>query len=227
MAFGFHRRQHRSKDGMQAAIQQLSEPAPSPSPRPETPRPPAAAATNGATGTAPAPVAAATGPRHLPLKEQASGSDARAERYFRQVRSEVDELRKAITERKIVDHQFADLDVAAVAANPEAAALIPSEVLVKAIIDLHEANERQGRRIEKLRAKNERLAERLQDLKRDRAFERGRLQTLDAVISALHANLEDLRFARDGELPLAGPREPRVLRPENAAPDALPPAENG
>jgi len=178
-----------------------------------------------------APAARVPGPSAArpSLKTQATGNDARAERFYRQVRSEVDDLRKAITRRTVADHEFADLDIAAVAANPEAATLIPPEVLVKAIIELHEDRTRLEQRLAKQRAEGQRLRKRLRGIQQDRAFERGRLETLDQVIGALHANLEDLRAARDSDQPgLGGRPEPRVLRPEAIAPapEALPPAEH-
>jgi hypothetical protein len=177
---------------------------------------------SGAAALPPRP--GANGMAHLPLKEQASGTDARAERFFRQIRAEVNELKKQIGQRPEVDHQFAELDIEAVAANPADAALLPPEVLVKALVDVHRENVRLNRRLEKARDRNARLQERIREIKQARAYERGRLETLDRVIAALHANLEDLRLARDSESPrVDGRAEPRVLRP---APDALPAAEN-
>jgi hypothetical protein len=216
MALGFHRRRSASDDRPPLAeppaipVMEFGPPLETaPQSRPMTPH---AIAPSGA---------------RLAFKDQASGTDARAERFFRQVRAEVDDLKKSITERKIVDHEFAELDAAAVAANPEAAALVPADVLVKTIIELHENGERLERRIAKLRGQNGRLRGRIRALKRDRAFERGRLETLDQVIEALHSNLGDLRLARDADSPrLEARQEPRVLRPEALAAEALPPAEN-
>jgi hypothetical protein len=230
--FGFRRKQQRKEEQPVAS-------APQPTLPPVAPASPASAA----VATQPRPAAAVppqtsrpipqpiangnggNGIHKLPLKEQATGNDARAERMFRQVRADVDDLRKQLGQRRNVDHEFAELDIAAVANNPEAAALIPPEALVKALVEAHAANQRLEKKLGRARARTARGEARLRRFKEARAFEQGRLETLDRVIEALHGNLEDLRLARDSAGPLVGERpEPRVLRP---GPEALPPAENG
>jgi hypothetical protein len=168
------------------------------------------------------------GIHHLPLKSQATGTDARAERFFRQVRAEVDGLRKQLGEARSPNLELSELDVEAVAADPGAAASLPPEALVRALVKEHSANAELRRKLSRSRAATRKKTDALRRLQNERAFERGRLETLDNVIAALHGNLEDLRIARDADTPrIEGRPEPRVLYPgAGPAHEALPPAEN-
>lgn len=156
---------------------------------------------------------AAPSMRVPPMKGQATGNDARAERFFREVRAEVDDLRRTLSRVRELDEELTELDLDAVTSNPEGAAALPPQVLVRALVESHRANGRLQRRLEKSRDRIARLEDRIRDLKQAQAYESGRLETLDRVIAALHANLEDLRLARDSETPrVEAPPEPRVLR---------------
>ena len=165
------------------------------------------------------PQTAAPAMRVPPMKGQATGNDARAERFYREVRAEVDDLRRTLSRVRELDEELTELDLDAVTSNPEGAAALPPAVLVRALVESHRANGRLRRRLEKSRVRAARLEDRIRDLKQERAYESGRLETLDRVIGALHANLEDLRLARDTETPrVEAPPEPRVLRSASQAP---------
>ena len=118
-----------------------------------------------------------------------------------------------------LDEELTELDLDAVTANPEGAAALPPAVLVRALVESHRASGRLQRRLARSRDRIARLENRIRDLKQERAYESGRLETLDRVIAALHANLEDLRLARDSEAPrVEAPPEPRVLRSASQTP---------
>lgn len=152
-----------------------------------------------------------------PLKSQATGSDLRAERLVRQVRGEVEDLRRALRSLQDAPEQMTELDVDAVAANPEGACALPPALLVRALVQMRERQARLERQNAGLRRKIDTARARGRALKRERAFLRGRMQTFDDVLGALHANLVDLRAQRDA---MIGTRSPeRQLR---AGPDALP-----
>ncbi|MCC6381050.1 MAG: hypothetical protein IT304_01000, partial [Dehalococcoidia bacterium] len=152
-----------------------------------------------------------------PLKSQATGSDLRAERLVRQVRGEVEELRRALRSLQDAPEQMTEIDVDAVAANPEGACALPPALLVRALVQMREQQARLERQNAGQRRKLEAARARARALKRERAFLRGRMQTFDEVLGALHANLVDLRAQRDAML---GARLPeRQLR---VGPDALP-----
>ena len=170
---------------------------------------PVAAVVKPATGAAQVGL---NGHRHIPLKTQATGTDVRSERLFRQVRAEVQELRSSFSNLQVAGEEMSELDIAAVADNPEAAALLPSALLVRALIRSNESSEKLLRKLARARARSERLDAKLRDLRQERAYTRGRTETLDQVIAALHGNLEDLRAARDGQRSLAEVAGPRALR---------------
>ena len=189
--------------------------------------PPAAPAWDPAPpATVSAPAAAAAVPAHapvppsianrlagVPMRSQMSGGDVRAERLVKQVRGEVDELRTTLASLTAGPGDLSTLDYDAVAANPAAAALLPPATLVAAITELHGRNRKLARKSEKLEARLEALETKVRDLKQDRAWARGRLDTLAEVIEALHANIEDLRHHRDNTRALAAPAvAPRALR---------------
>ncbi|MCC6386981.1 MAG: hypothetical protein IT302_06335 [Dehalococcoidia bacterium] len=174
----------------------------------------------------PAAVAVATVPAHapvppsianrlagVPMRSQMSGGDVRAERLVKQVRGEVDELRATLATLTAGPGDLSTLDYDAVAANPAAAALLPPATLVAGITELHARNRRLARKNEKLEARLDALEAKVRDLKQDRAWARGRLDTLAEVIEALHANIEDLRHHRDNTRALTAPGiAPRALR---------------
>lgn len=158
----------------------------------------------------PAPFAARPGGFHGPMKTQISGSEVRTERIVRQVRSEIDELRQSMAKIRDFPDDLAGLDLAAVAANPDAAAALPPALLVRALVEAHDREARLERRMRKQRERIERLEEKVRALKVERAYSRGRQATLEDVIAALHANLQDLRLFRDGAPGLASGAHPAL-----------------
>ncbi len=179
-----------------------------------------------ATRPLPGP-AGLNGHRQLPLKTQATGNDVRAERLFRQVRTEMEELRSSFSNLRVAGEEMTELDIVSVCENPDAAAALPPALLVRALISSHQSSEKLLRKLARARARNQRLSEKLRTLSQEQAYVRGRTETLDQVIAALHGNLEDLRAARDGERALSEPAQPRALRGGSMAPphEALPSAE--
>ena len=169
----------------EAAPVAVAEPIPTPTP--PTPVPAAA----------PAPVGMLAARLHAPLKTQQSSSDVRTERLFRKVRAEVDELRTTLDAFNAVPEELTMLDLDEVAAHPDAAAALPPVILVRALLEARTNNRRLLKRLGKSESRNGRLSASIRKLKQDRAFNRGRLQTLDDVIASLHGNLQDLRLQRD------------------------------
>ena len=164
--------------------------------------------------------------RERALKTQATATDARAERLFTRIRSEMDDLRGTLDSLHSASAELMALDIDAVAGNPAAAAALSPAVLVQGLVAARASEQRLRRRIEKVAARNARLEARVQRLRQERQYLRGRMETFDAVIGALHENLEDLRIGRDahdgrdGHVPIIEqPAAPRVLRP--GAPEAL------
>ena len=147
---------------------------------------------------------------HAPLKTQQSSSDVRTERLFRKVRAEVEELRSTVDAFHTVPEELTMLDLDEVAAHPEAAAALPTPLLVRALIDSRSQNRRLLRRLGKSEGRNGRLSAKVRQLKTDRAFARGRLQTLDEVIATLHGNLQDLRLQRDIQVQIPQPDRPQL-----------------
>jgi hypothetical protein len=140
---------------------------------------------------------AAPFPLNLNLRAQATASDARADRLIRQIRAEVESLRAALDEMTTAQEDMVALDLDSVIADPAAAAGIPPAVLVRGLVTA-------GEKISALTAEMAQVNEsvnRLQSLNHqlevEHSFNRGRLETLDEVVAALHANLQDLRYERD------------------------------
>jgi|GEM_PF-2105733 len=206
------------------------------------PAPPAdAAPENGAAPSPPAAEAPETNGTSLPpnltllerrlvggqatMKGQASGTEARAERLVRQVQHEVAELREALEAVRSAPGGLTALDLDAVARDPEAAAKLPPALLVRALIELRERNMRLEQKLARRRERIRKLEERVRELKQERAWYRGRQQTLDEVIAALHANLQDLRLHRDThqvEAPQRATIEPPGAIAEPGEPARLP-----
>jgi hypothetical protein len=176
-------------------------------PVPETPA--------AALPTPPAAEQPGAAPLRVPrLREQATAADARTERIFRTVRADVSDLQARLEGVAGTPAEFADVDVEAVIASPEAAASLPPSLLVRGLLSARERESRLKRRLAKAESRSERLEAKLRASRQERAWLRGRLETLDEVIAALHANIEDLRLARDGAPPaLAEPPAPLVIRP--------------
>lgn len=131
------------------------------------------------------------------MRGQATGSDARAERLIRQIRAEVETLRTTLDEMATAQEDMVSLDLEAVAADPDAAAAMPPAVLVRGLVT---ASQRIGAMNTELASINEtvkKLESINHELQLEHSFNRGRLETLDEVIAALHGNLQDLRFDRD------------------------------
>lgn len=184
----------------------------------EAPPAPAAESSNPVATPIPAPFASHPG-MHRPMKTQMSGADVRTERFVRQVRGELDELRASISHMREIPEELTGLDLDAVAANPEAAATLPPALLVRALVESRDHARRLEKRVAKQRDKIERLEEKVRDLKQERAWVRGRQETLDEVIAALHANLQDLRAFRAPVQIEGGDDAPALPEP---LPDPLP-----
>ncbi len=174
-------------------------PAPTPSPRPD--------------GNTPSEPLLQPRPRG-----QATGADSRAERYVRQVRTEVQDLRTAIEELSAAQDGMLELDLAEVQANPAAAAALPGPVLVRALTAAADQIAELERQMSEQQDELDTVRDRLGAVQRDEAWLRGRMETLEQVIGALHANLEDLRVTRElpvVEAPLALPERP--MKPARTA----------
>lgn len=142
------------------------------------------------------PVDAPTRPA-ISLRGQASATDARAERLVRQVRQDVERLQAALDQLGAEHDAMLEVDAAAVAADPEAAVTLPPAVLVRALItadgDIHRLRSRLG----KARTREQKLRAHLHRLEIEGASRASRLETLEEVLAALHANLADLRLERE------------------------------
>lgn len=226
----FRMRHHRPEAAPAAPVATAERPAPewlpaeasAPEPAAAAPalavlEPPAAAvmpepAPAPAPAHAPVPPSIASRLAGSPMRSQLSGGDVRAERMVKQIRGEVEDLRGTLAALSAGPGDLETLDIDAVVASPSAAALLPPATLVAAITALHDRNRRLSRKNAKLEARLEALDAKVRDLKQDRAWARGRLDTLAEVIEALHANIEDLRHHRDNTRAVTPPPAPRALR---------------
>ena len=193
----FRRKKTHEPKAEEAAAVAVAEPVPPPAP-----------STPVAAGPAPGGMLAAR--LHAPLKTQQSSSDVRTERLFRKVRAEVDDLRSTIDALHAVPEELTMLDLDEVAAHPDAAAALPPVILVRALLEARSHNRRLLRRLGKSESRNGRLSASVRKLKQERAFNRGRTQTLDDVIATLHGNLQDLRLHRDHQAQLPATDQARV-----------------
>lgn len=148
------------------------------------------------TATESAP-AAAPAPFPMNLRAQASGSDARAERLIRQIRGEVETLRQALDDMSTAQGDMVSVDIDSVIADPVAAAGLPPAVLVRGLIASSEKIAALNAEIAAIGESVQRLQTLNHDLELEHSFNRGRLETLDEVVAALHGNLQDLRYERD------------------------------
>lgn len=154
------------------------------------------------------------------LRSQATGADARAERLIRQVRRDVERLEATLEQLHAAQGDLLQVDAAAAAENPEAAAALPPPVLVRALLETTRENQRLRRQLRKARRQRNRAIEHARALELAAAARDSRLATLEEVIAALHANLQDLRYERELLRP-AGPAEltgPGTLPPGRPAP---------
>jgi len=151
------------------------------------------------------------------LKGQASGADLRAERLIRQVRKDVERLQSTLEQLRVEQSDLLEVDPETVAANPEAAAALPPATLVRALVAATDENRRLRKQLRKARKQRDRAIERARALELAAAGRDSRLATLEEVIAALHANLQDLRQERDLLREWAPARLGR--------PDLLPPGE--
>lgn len=146
------------------------------------------------------------------MRHQLSSADTRADRLVRQVRSDVEQLKQTLDALSHERDDMLQLDVAALIADPEQATKLPPAVLVRAIIATAEANESLRAEAEGQRKKAAKLRRELRDLRLEAGAREIRLETLEQVIAALHANLEDLRIDRD-RARVASPAGQQSLRP--------------
>ncbi|WP_322817709.1 hypothetical protein, partial [Tepidiforma sp.] len=79
---------------------------------------------------------------------------------------------------------------------PEAAATLPPATLVRALLTATAEIHRLRRQLRKTRKQRKRALRRARALERAAASRDARLATLEEVIAALHANLQDLRQQR-------------------------------
>lgn len=190
-----------------SAGQESPEAAPGPIPFPQPPE---------AAGTWEELLQQRTGLRLAgPLKGQASGSDARAERLIRQVRKDVERLQSTLEQLSAEQSDLLEVDPETVAANPEAAATLPPATLVRAVVAASEEIHRLRRQLRKARKQRERALQHARTLELAAASRDARLATLEEVIAALHANLQDLREERQylrevAPARLAAPGTPRL-----------------
>jgi len=131
------------------------------------------------------------------MRGQMTGSDARAERLVRQVRTEVAALQETLTALAAEHDEMLEVDPAAVAKNPEAALTLAPAILVRAVISSENENRRLRKRAKIQRRQVERMRGRMQELELQEAARASRLATLEDVLAALHGNLADLRQERE------------------------------
>jgi chromosome segregation ATPase len=84
-----------------------------------------------------------------------------------------------------------------VVTDPGAAEQFPPPVLVSTILECEAENRALRRRLTARRQELQELKQGMADHVVEDAELRGRLRTLEEVIAALHANIEDLRLQRD------------------------------
>ena len=131
------------------------------------------------------------------MKRQLTSSDVRTDRLIRQLREEIDGVRTLLDEFAEDQEQLLLADVDEIVNDPKTAASLPGPLLVRTLLALVEERDDAIAR-ESLAASDVReLEAEVQSLRLSEAGLRGRLETFEDVIAALHNNLEDLRFARD------------------------------
>jgi len=182
----------------------------------ELPTPTPAANGNGYAalhGAAPEPV---SGVSFGAMKGQATQADARAERLMRQVRVEVDELRELLDGLQDGQHEMTVIDLQAFLRNPQAAATLPAPMLIRTLVRAAEHLNEVEAEVTKAREESLSWERQMYALREERAALRARTETFSEVAAALHANLEDLRFAREAARAI----QPAAFHPQlNAGPD--------
>lgn len=161
-------------------------------------------------------------PQFRAMKRQLNSADVRTDRLVRQLRDEIDGVKTLLDQFADDQEELLVADPAAVADDPSAAASLPPTLLVRTIIALEEERADAASRALSLEQDVERLAAQIIELRLAEAGLRGRLQTYDDVIAALHGNLEDLRYARDQQASLQP--EPARLRLKSVHDADEPPA---
>ncbi|MFN0094228.1 MAG: hypothetical protein ACKVVT_05545 [Dehalococcoidia bacterium] len=155
------------------------------------------------------------GPR---MRTQLTGSDARTDRLVKDVRHDLERLRRKLDAFEAVPDELTEVDLEAVAEHPDAAAALPPALLVRGLVRAHDHNEQLATENDAQLARISELELEIHDLREEKSYMRGRLETMEQVIGALHANIQDLRLARDSvSHPVVEPATaPRVLRPAPA-----------
>ena len=141
---------------------------------------------------------------------------ARAERALSQVRHQIDELSTALGQLGPDQVELVRVSPQAIADNPAVAATLDPAILVASLVAAAETEASLEQQLADLQAEIEAGHLRLVQTEQAHAEERGRLQTLDQVIEALHANLEDLREASRWEVVSAGKQRRQLARPGDA-----------
>ena len=152
------------------------------------------------------------------LKGQASAYDARAERLVLGIRAEVEELRDAVAARQQVEEAVLRVDADALLHEPGLVGAVPPMLIARLVDDMRTRIGELEDALESKSADLERSETQHAALERDYAGAQSRLETLQEVIAALHANIQDLRAARDYERQVGvGPSEERAALPPGEA----------
>jgi transcriptional accessory protein Tex/SPT6 len=115
----------------------------------------------------------------------------------RQVRSDVERLQQVLDALSAEQGEMMDVDPGAITANPDAAATLAPSLLVRAVVSAETENRRLKKRLAKARQREQQMHGRLQQMEVAEAMRKARLDTLEDVLAALHANLQDLRQERE------------------------------
>jgi hypothetical protein len=113
------------------------------------------------------------------------------------VRKDVERLQATLEKLQLEQSDLLEVDPATVAANPEAAATLPPALLVRALVAANEENRALRKQLRKAREQRTRALSHARTLELAAAARDGRLATLEEVLAALHANLQDLRQQRE------------------------------
>jgi methionine-rich copper-binding protein CopC len=134
------------------------------------------------------------------MKEQFTASDARTDRMVRKVQEQMDGLRASVQTVTEARGEMLKVDIAAVAADPAAGAMLPAAVLARALAEERVEHKRTRATVTRRDKRVKELNSRLRTTQHEKAFLEGRLHTFEETLRALYSNLEDLRQLRDVHL---------------------------